>query len=450
MKARNFHSLIKSVSSGSWYINHTTAMGYLPLAIALLKGENPQGLFDDDDNLAESAEVKKARMERWKNEFRASSTELYVEDYYYDYLPLKINSNVVVIPIIGPILKEDYCGAAGLKTITAWYEKAAKDPDIVGIIELADSGGGSVFGTDELANYKTSYPKPVVDFVEGLCCSAMQYIAAASAYRIASSKNCIFGSIGVMTTLVDFTKYYADAGIDIYDLYSKTSPLKNSAYREAIEKKNFKGYTDGILYKMDQNFMGFAKQQLPNLTEAALQGADFIAEEAIANGLLDEIGTFQQAYDKVIELHSLSEKSNNKTPNKMSKKTVKLSAFMAGIAQIFGAEIEDDTNPGEKEEVTDSPENKDINKPDETEEPDKKDSPNSNNTAESTTVELTADQKTIAELRAQVDALKKAPGNNATRLQKVEKTSTDEQNESYDWTKSSAAHVEAARSQGLI
>lgn len=451
MKARNFF-LVSQISRGIWHMSPDSVYGLLPVAVNFLKGNDIQAWFGDDDEI--NHEAKKAKMERWKSQFSAS-TELFVEDWYYDYLPLKINGDVVVIPVMGAIMQEDYCGSPGTKTIQSWYEKAANDPEVKGIIELCNSGGGSVFGTHELAQYKVNYPKPILTLCEGLCCSAMEYIAAGSKYRMATSPNCIWGSVGVMTTFVDFKEYYKNEGIDVIDLYSKTSPKKNEAYRQASDKKDFRGYTDGVLFKLDTSFMDFVKVQLPNISEEALQGADYTTSDAIKNGLCDGMGTFQDAYNKVIQMASEAS-SNNNTPNKMEKKTVKMSAIVAkvmtyvGAAEIVDDVSETDENKGgsdggdEEEEENDNP--TPPNQPTEGgDEEEEEEQPDEEEDLKAKVERLEAENNT---LKAKNKAL---PANSTTKFPKAkQETPKPVGTQKKEWYEEDSDHVKEAKARGLL
>ena len=76
--------------------------------------------YDEDDE--DSEVTNQQKLARYLGQFSAISTEAYVQDYYYDYPPVVLNGDVVVINIQGAIMQEDYCGTAGTKTIQGWYE----------------------------------------------------------------------------------------------------------------------------------------------------------------------------------------------------------------------------------------------------------------------------------------------------------------------------------------
>ncbi|MEA5459122.1 S49 family peptidase [Arcicella sp. LKC2W] len=314
MSFRNRH-LIHSLNSGFWHIRKDSAFAYLPSALNFLGLTNSPSAFGDTER--KEAQAKEA-IQRFVSAYSLDS-QPYIESWYYDYPPFLVD-NVLVIPIMEVIDQEDYCGVAGTNTITAWYEMAAKDSEILGVVELMNSPGGSVFGTDELATYKLSYPKPIVTQVTGMNCSAAQYISSSSNHIQCSSKNCLVGSVGVMTTFRSFKEYYKKQGIDIREIYSKASPKKNEASRLAAEG-NDTGYTDGVLFSMDTTFMDFIKTQRPAVTKDVLDGADMTADKGMLNGLVDSIGTLKEAVQKVQEL-AQNQTNNTDMSNKTDKKIV--------------------------------------------------------------------------------------------------------------------------------
>lgn len=303
----------------------------MPSAMKLLKGDF-QGSFDEETTNEDKLKIRSPKADRFLNSYHFKAGEPYVstqETWYYNCFPIKMGE-ILMIPVLDAIMHEDYCGVAGTKTIQGWYAKAKDDDSIKAIIELKNSPGGDVIGTRTLADYKANYPKPIVGLTEGLECSAAAYIGATDTYKFALSKDCIFGSCGVMTTFVDWSGWYEAEGVKVTDLYSKTSPLKNDAYRKAV-KGDFKGYTDGILFKFDSNFMSFMQENRPKISQKALEGADFLSEDAIKNGLIDAIGTFEDAYNKAVEIANSDFKNNNQSKT-MAKKIVQLSFEEGSLA----------------------------------------------------------------------------------------------------------------------
>lgn len=321
MKAKNYH-LIHAVNATPMFMRQESAWAYMPKVISLLTAS-----VDDDDEESEASQ--KAANERFLQQYAATfSAEVkpYLGDNWYYRNPPFVVNGILIIPIMDAIMQYDYCGVAGTTTIMSWYEAARNDKSIKGVIELANSGGGAVFGTKELAEYKLEYPKPKLTVVQGMACSAMFFIACGSDEIWATSEMCIVGSVGVMTRFTSFKAYYAKQNINIFDLYSKASPLKNNASRMA-ENGDMSGYTDGILFELDTVFMDFVKDTRMGVTKKVLDGADMIASEGLKNGLVDNIGSLTEAIDYITN-----------TSQKDMKKNAKLSNLINAMTALFKAE----------------------------------------------------------------------------------------------------------------
>lgn len=220
-----------------------------------------------------------------------SGTDYFGIAQNYDYYPVMMQDGILAIPVMGVILQKDYCYAPGTQTIANWYIQAMQDPNVNGILEIMDSPGGAVFGTEELARTKLKVReagKEIITNVTGLAGSAGFYIASSSDKIFASSNNCIVGSIGAMIRMRDSRKYEELRGISTIEIYSEDSPEKNIGEREAM-----KGNTDvlakGLLKDLDANFMAFVKLQRPQLTAKALKGDVFVGNAAVDNGLIDGV-----------------------------------------------------------------------------------------------------------------------------------------------------------------
>lgn len=333
---KNRFNFIRSILANPWHMHQASAMGLMPMVIQLVSGQL-KSEFDDEMIIPEGM---KPSAERIISQYQRFSSESYVSErdtWYYEDFPIKLGNGVLMIPVVGAISQEDYCGTAGTKTIGAWYDKAQNDPDIKVIIELKNTPGGAVFGTRTLANKKVAFTKPIVGFCDGMECSAGLYLGAPDDYKIIAHDS-IIGCCGVMTSVADYSGWYKEHGVVVTDLYSKTSPLKNDAYRRAM-KGDFKGYTDGILFKLDQSFMGFMQEHSPNISKTALQGADFVSEEGIEHGLAQAVGSFDNAYEKALEFaKNPSLASKQKSKNTMSK-TIMMAvpAAVSGFVKLLGA-----------------------------------------------------------------------------------------------------------------
>ncbi len=214
---------------------------------------------------------------------------------------------IAVINIRGALMKYDYCGAPGTQSIMNALQQANNIPSISAIILQFDSPGGSVDGTQQLANAIKSSAKPVVAYINGMMCSAAMWLGSAASMRIASSNTDIIGSIGTMTSWNDFKGYYEKMGIKTHEVYASNSTQKNLPFREA-NADNVKGepnYDPLIktwLDPLNSEFISAIEKNLPGIDKTVLSGGHYLAIEAKKKGLIDRIGTFESAIESAIQL----------------------------------------------------------------------------------------------------------------------------------------------------
>ena len=113
-----------------------------------------------------------------------------------------------------------------------------------------------------------------------------------------------FGSIGVMMQFPDYAKYYEERGIKIHTIYSNLSTYKNAPF-EAARKGEYTSIKEEQLDPLARQFQEAVKahrQQLDQKIDGILAGRMFYAKDALKHGLIDQIGTEQEATDLVRRL----------------------------------------------------------------------------------------------------------------------------------------------------
>lgn len=288
------HQLLSAILNSPFFLAANAVEGYLPAVVALME------MKEDDD-----APEKPVQRDNELAKLFAAAEPFLAETGKYDYEPVLLGSTLL-IPVMGALMQYDYCWEAGTATIANWYRMAAMDDRVETVLEIANSPGGSVLGTAELASTKLSLSKPILTLCEGMAASAMYYIACGSDFIMASSPNCLIGSIGVMTTYQDWSKAYEARGVTVRQLYSKASPNKNFESRQA-KLGNDKPYEEGLLYSLDKNFMSFVESRRPGLDKKALDGGTYTADAALTAGLIDQIGSFDDAMAKLNQLKQKSQ-----------------------------------------------------------------------------------------------------------------------------------------------
>ena len=272
--------LLNEILSSVWLIDNERSAYYASLIHTLFNG----GCVNQGDLSIERAKSRSFVLS-------GSSTD--------QYFGLKDESipkgSIAVIPIRSEIMKYDQeCGPRGTMSIMDEIDAVNNNPNISGMLLLIDSPGGQVSATDLLADKIKSSPKPVVSFVEGLCASAALWIAAGSDKIFASSDLDRIGSIGVMLAFADLKPYYEKLGVKFHEFTATLSTNKNKDFNDVLSG-NYDGYRTEVLDRINEKFIAHIRECRPAVSEDALSGKMFFAQDAIAAGLLDEIGSFQSA-----------------------------------------------------------------------------------------------------------------------------------------------------------
>lgn len=209
------------------------------------------------------------------------------------------NKYPVVIEIIGPIVKYSDWYYTGTQTILNVLKSIEANENVSGVIFKIDSGGGMAWGTPELANYIFNMEKMTIGYTNGLACSAALWIMAACKLRIASPYANWIGSIGTFISYQDFSALFEKYGAKIYEIYAPESTEKNMDFRELM-KGNEKPYEASLKVTNDlfiSNIKTFYGESLQDDTHV-FKGKVYTPSEAKKIGLIDEIGTFEDAISK--------------------------------------------------------------------------------------------------------------------------------------------------------
>lgn len=303
MSVKNLHSLLND----RWFIQEQYGQSLLPLLFSVLEGKS----FAKENPSAHKPDPMYYVAEKSGNIVAVK-----------DFSGSRQSDYVGIVNLKSPIYKYNQeCGPAGTKTKMIQMNNLANDPNCLGVVLDVDSGGGQVSGTPEFHDFVKSFPKPVVSYTDGLMCSAAYYIGSAAKHVIANKRADAIGSIGVMVSFIDFTGYYEKLGAKVISEYSSLSTEKNRAFEELLKGKP-EMYIKTELDPIAQDFINDIKSVRSNVNEEAFKGGTWNAADALAKNLIDEIGTLQDAVDKVYSLSNSSNSNKNNSKKKtMSKKT---------------------------------------------------------------------------------------------------------------------------------
>ncbi len=219
---------------------------------------------------------------------------------------------VAIIPVKGPIMREDGWSSYGTESKTKFLKAIYDIPNIKGVVLDINSGGGEVDGTMTFANAIKNRNKPVVALVNSIAASAAYWIAQNSDTILMNDSTAQVGSIGVMMTFIDDQKYWEDMGIKWVDIIADKSQDKNKGYFDALKGKyqTIKNESLNPLREMFAQAVIDARGTKIDLeAENVLSGKMYFAsatpsgnKSAIDVGLADGIGDMEAAINQVLKL----------------------------------------------------------------------------------------------------------------------------------------------------
>lgn len=239
------------------------------------------------------------------------------------------SKSVVVISVKGVLMKEDMvCGPAGTATLGRIIQQADNNPNISAIVLQIDSPGGTVDGTEALANIIRNTDKPVVAFADGLMASAAFWIGSAADEIIASTDTDEIGSVGVIMRFADWQPHWEKKGVKFHTIAASTSPEKNKAFDE-LREGNYDAYVKEVLDPIDKKFMNVIKERFPVCEDKHLTGKVFFARD-VMDVFVNSIGTLNDAITRAYQLSNPEEENtNHNIKNRGSmKQFVKLNAVL--------------------------------------------------------------------------------------------------------------------------
>jgi protease-4 len=215
-----------------------------------------------------------------------------------------IGANVAWIPIQGEIAASGGSGSVSDTITVDALERASKDPSIDAIFLDIDSPGGSVVASKQIVAKIRQIDKPVVSWIGELGASGAYYIAASSDYVIADGDS-ITGSIGVISVLPNFVGLMEKLGITMENV--KTGELKDvgSPYNTFTEEERtiFQGLVDEAFVSFVQDLREFRGDRLDETKfDEILDGRIVSGRQALEIGLIDQVGTREEALLKISEL----------------------------------------------------------------------------------------------------------------------------------------------------
>ena len=108
------------------------------------------------------------------------------------------SGSIAILPVMGVIcqrvgMMEEASGGVSTEEIGANLDALVNDKTVASIVMLFDSGGGSVYGVEELARKMASLRarKPITGMIDSVCASAAYWLARSAARSPSRSADCV-------------------------------------------------------------------------------------------------------------------------------------------------------------------------------------------------------------------------------------------------------------------
>lgn len=305
--------------------------------------------FNEDEHRPEGLLINRADF---------SATAMTVDIGYMTYRPDEVSRMGDVILDVGVedvISKYDTCERYGTQTMAKAIKKASDLANVKMIIMRVDSPGGSVSGTQTLTTairYAKSKGKLVIGYVDdGYAASAAYWIISECDHVYASSNTDYIGSIGVMITLANWKKFYEGEGLEIIELYSKGSDLKNADVRDAFE-----GNTDRLMAKLNNirnEFVSAVKTNRegklnfePGSDDDVFRGDTYSGKKAKSLGLVDDLKSIEWVTENGLKMAQKRANGSIKLETEKSDIEMKKITLQVGthdsIIALLGIKLEGD------------------------------------------------------------------------------------------------------------
>ncbi len=219
--------------------------------------------------------------------------------------------NAALIPIIGMITGEgdSSFGQAAVSSsdIVSFIEEAEEDPRLKVIVLEINSPGGSAVASDEIAAAVKKAEKPVVALIREAGASGAYWIASAADYIVANRMS-ITGSIGVVSSYLEFSGLMEKYGVNYEQLIAGRYKDIGTPFQPLDGKK--KEILQGKINKVHDFFIAEVAQNR-KLSEEQVRklatGEFFLGVEAHDFGLVDELGDKNTVEKYLQEKYALPE-----------------------------------------------------------------------------------------------------------------------------------------------
>ena len=245
---------------------------------------------------------------------------------------LSVVGGVGILQIAGSLVNNSesagynsYFGVTSYNNIREALALAVSDPLVKHILLDVNSGGGAVSGitdTAALISQISKNVKPMSTYSGGVMASGAYWLGVSTG-DVSASDVAVIGSIGVITSHMDYSESLAQDGV-------KATVIRAGEFKQLnspLEPLSAKGLSE-LQAGLDQVYGVFVQhvadsRSVPYTTadKQMAQGREFVGAAARSAGLIDQIATFDAVIGKLVSKVNLdtSKSFGNNTFNSLSK-----------------------------------------------------------------------------------------------------------------------------------
>lgn len=217
-----------------------------------------------------------------------------------------IQAGVAIIPLEGVIAKKanlfsKISGGVSTELAARDLRDAMADSAVHSIILLIDSPGGTVDGTQALADIVAASTKPIVTLANGTMASAAYWIGSAANAAYIADSTTIVGSIGVVATHTDISKAQEQEGVKTTEIFAGQYKRIASSYAP-LSKEGRQTMQDQVDYTyglMVSAVATYRRVSIDTVLKNMADGRIFIGQQAIDAGLVDGVSTLDALVAKL-------------------------------------------------------------------------------------------------------------------------------------------------------
>ena len=233
------------------------------------------------------------------------------------------NEEIAVVYITGPIMSGRSSrggllggSSTGADTIVGLLKRARDNDQIKAVVLRVDSLGGSASASEDIWNAVKEVQakgKPVVVSMGGVAASGGYYVSA-SADAILAEPTTITGSIGAFAGRFSFGELYERLGVStelsgrgrMANMFASSKPM------DPVEWASFDALANDVYQRFLQTVADGREMSVEEV-EAVASGRVWSGEDALEQGLVDQLGGFEEALSLAAEKAGLEGSPNIRT-----------------------------------------------------------------------------------------------------------------------------------------